>query len=202
MTDKPFAPAAERNADAILELLRYEFRDCSNVLEIGSGTGQHAVHFAAALGHLHWQTSDVDENHAAISAWIDDSRLDNVAAPMSLDVRTAEIDEQRYDGVFSANTAHIMSFETVADMIALVSRALCAGGVFCLYGPFRIDGEFSTDSNEQFHASLRAGDPQMGIRELADVDALAEKGGLHRESLYAMPANNLAVTWRKGRDAA
>ena len=145
---------------------------------------------------------DVDENHAAISAWIDDSRLDNVAAPLSLDVRTAEIDEQRYDGVFSANTAHIMSFETVADMIALVSRALCAGGVFCLYGPFRIDGEFSTDSNEQFHASLRAGDPQMGIRELADVDALAEKGGLHRESLYAMPANNLAVTWRKGRDAA
>jgi hypothetical protein len=175
MTDKPFAPAAERNADAILELLS---------------------------GHLRWQTSDIDDNHSAINAWIGDSSLDNVAAPLSLDVRTDDVDEQGYDGVFSANTAHIMSFETVADMIALVSRALRPGGVFCLYGPFRIDGEFSTDSNEQFHASLQAGDPQMGIRELADVDALADKGGLRRECLYAMPANNLAVIWRKGRDAA
>ena len=202
MTDKPFAPAAERNADAILELLSYEFRNCNDVLEIGSGTGQHAVRFAAAMGHLRWQTSDIDDNHSAINAWIGDSSLDNVAAPLSLDVRTDDVDEQGYDGVFSANTAHIMSFETVADMIALVSRALRPGGVFCLYGPFRIDGEFSTDSNEQFHASLRAGDPQMGIRDLADVDELAEEGGLQRESLYALPANNLAVTWRKGRDAA
>jgi cyclopropane fatty-acyl-phospholipid synthase-like methyltransferase len=202
MTDKPFAPAAERNADAILKLLSYEFRNCSHILEIGSGTGQHAVRFAAALGHLRWQTSDIDDNHSAINAWIGDSSLENVSAPLSLDVRTADVEEQGYDGVFSANTAHIMSFETVADMIALVSRTLRPGGVFCLYGPFRIDGRFSTASNERFDASLRAADPQMGVRELGDVDALADQGGLHRECLYAMPANNLAVIWRKGRDAA
>lgn len=198
MADKPFAPAAERNAAAILELLRYEFRHCSKVLEIGSGTGQHAVHFAAALDHLQWQTSDIEENHAAINAWVDDAGIANVAAPLSLDVRTAEIDKATYDGVFSANTAHIMSFDTVVDMIAKVSAALRPNGVFCLYGPFRINGRFSTASNEQFHASLQASHPDMGIRDLTDVEAVAVRQGLQRESLYAMPANNLAVVWRKG----
>lgn len=202
MVDKPFAPAAERNAAAILELLRYEFRDCSNILEIGSGTGQHAVHFAAGLGHLLWQTSDLRDNHAAINAWIDDSGLANVASPLSLDVRTAEIDDATYDGVFSANTAHIMSFGTVVVMIAKVARALSPNGVFCLYGPFRTHGRFSTASNEQFHASLQVGNPEMGIRDLADVEAVAVEQGLRRDSLYAMPANNLAVVWRKSRRAA
>jgi cyclopropane fatty-acyl-phospholipid synthase-like methyltransferase len=198
MGDKPFAPAAERNSAAILELLRYEFRDCGTVLEIGSGTGQHAVHFAAALGHLHWQTSDVDDNHAAINAWIDDSGISNVASPLCFDVRTDEIGDVAYDGVFSANTAHIMSFDAVEQMIAKVSRALRANGVFCLYGPFRIGGKFSTASNERFHASLQAGNPEMGIRDLDDMEALLNRQGLQRAGLHAMPANNLALTWRKG----
>ena len=197
MAEKPFAPAAERNAEAILEVLNQAFRDCKEVLEVGSGTGQHAVYIAAALPHLSWQTSDVDDNHRAIQAWIDDAGLTNVASPLSLDVRSATVEPQSYDAVFSANTAHIMSFDAVASMFALVGRALRPGGVFCLYGPFLIDGDFTTTSNERFDASLRSGDPQMGIRDIADLDALGSDQALRREALFAMPANNFIATWRK-----
>lgn len=202
MAEKPFAPAAERNAAAILQVLKQAFRDCKEVLEIGSGTGQHAVFLGAALPHLSWQTSDVDDNHAAISAWVDDSGLANVVAPLSLDVRAAEIASSSYDAVFSANTAHIMSFDAVADMFALVGRVLRADGVFCLYGPFLIDGRFTTSSNEQFDAGLRARDPAMGIRDLTALDSLGEKQELRREALFAMPANNFIATWRRVEVAA
>lgn len=197
MADKPFAPAAERNAAAILEVLNQEFQNCKKVLEIGSGTGQHAVFLAAALPHLSWQTSDLEENHAAINAWLADSGTSNVRPPLSLDVRDANIAGTDYDAVFSANTAHIMSFDAVVDMFALVGRVLRPDGIFGLYGPFLIDGRFTTPSNEQFDADLRARDPAMGIRDLADLDSLGAGQGLRREALFAMPANNFVATWRK-----
>jgi len=197
MNDKPFAPATERNKEAILRVIREEFRECSSVLEIGSGTGQHAVHFAAELGHLTWQTSDVRENHAGIRAWLRDAASPNIRDPLVLDVCTAELPKQAYDGVFSANTAHIMSFAAVEKMFALVGSLLQDDGVFVLYGPFRQEGEFNTSSNAKFHESLRQNDADMGIRHLEDLDRLAALGGMRRNRLYAMPANNHIVVWRK-----
>ena len=196
MRDRPCAEAAARNADPILEVLRHEFRDSAEVLEIGSGTGQHAVYFAAALDHLQWQTSDLKDNHPAIRAWIADARLPNVSEPIPLDVRTANLSPS-YDAVYSANTAHIMSIDEVVQMFALVARALRPGGVFCLYGPFRRFGRFNTESNARFDASLRARDPSMGIRDLEELDAVGATHGLHRQNLYAVPSNNLVVIWKK-----
>ncbi len=199
MPEKPFAEAAARNAAPILEVLRREFQDCRAVLEIGSGTGQHAVIFAGALPHLDWQTSDLQEHHAAIESWITASGLDNVHGPRLLDVRRADVEAHAVDGVFSCNTAHIMSAEAVKDMFALVGRTLRPGGVFCLYGPFRIGGRFNTDSNQQFDLSLRSRYPQMGIRDLEMLDATGDRHGLFRSALYAMPSNNFLAVWHKFR---
>ncbi len=197
MNTKPFAPATERNSSSILGVLRIEFRGCRSVLEIGSGTGQHAVAFAAGLPHLTWQTSDLDESHGGIDAWIDAANLPNVRRPLSLDVMSTTGEAHSYDGVYSSNTAHIMSFPAVVKMFGLVGRVLQDNGVFCLYGPFRQNGRFSTQSNANFHDSLVVRDSSMGVRALEDLDALAIDGGLRRSNLYAMPANNLLVVWRR-----
>ena len=197
MPDKPYASAAARNAPAILEVLQWEFRNCSQVLEIGSGTGQHAVMLAKELQHLHWQTSDLEDNHAGIASWIEASGLDNVAAPLPLDVRTATVPGRSYDGVFSANTAHIMSFSSVERMFSIVANALRGGGRFCLYGPFSERGRFNTKSNAAFDAGLRARDLLMGIRDLQELDRLAAGDGLERRRLYAMPSNNHVAVWVK-----
>ena len=196
MSALPEAPAATRNATAILKVLEHELRQATSVLEIGSGTGQHAVAFAAAMPDLRWQTSDVPENHPGILAWLAHAKLSNALPPLTLDVLVDDIDT-RYDAVFSANTAHIMNIEAVAAMFELVGRALEAGGGFCLYGPFRQHGRFSTASNEQFHRSLVAAGKGMGIRDLEKLEAIASDSALERRRLYAMPANNLIVVWRK-----
>lgn len=196
ITDKPYSRASANNAGPILEILRREFQRCNEVLEIGSGTGQHAVRFATELGHLDWQTSDLDENHSGIMAWLAEANLANVRAPVSLDVTRASISTS-YDAVFSSNTAHIMSFDAVTKMFALVGRILRPGGVFLLYGPFRRFGEFNTPSNVQFDANLRSRNPAMGIRDLEALDVEADGHGLERASLYAVPSNNLVVIWKK-----
>ena len=197
MTDRPFAEAAQRNGPAILEVLRREFRDTRDVLEIGSGTGQHAVTFAAAMPWLRWQTSDLEDNHASINAWIDSAGLDGVLRPVTLDVRAGNVDPASYDAVFSANTAHIMGIDAVRRMFSVVGDALRADGVFCLYGPFRIEGRFNTASNEQFDASLRQRDAAMGIRDLETLDDFGASRGLQRQRLYAMPSNNYIAVWAR-----
>jgi len=198
MAEMPFAESAERNAAPILEILQREFRDRSQVLEIGSGTGQHAVTFAKVLRHLYWQTSDLDENHASIRAWVEYSGLKNLGAPLSLDVRSAQVDEDAYDAAFSSNTAHIMSIDAVEKMFALLGKTLRDGGVFCLYGPFQRNGEFNTQSNADFDASLRQRDPAMGIRDIERLDEFASAAGMYRLRLYAVPSNNNVAVWRKG----
>jgi hypothetical protein len=197
MTAKPFAPASERNSLPILGVIRLEFGNLESVLEIGSGTGQHAVCFGAALPHLMWQTSELEEHHEGIRAWLDEAALHNVREPVPLDVMTASLPAESYDGVFSANTAHIMSFAAVEKMFTLVSAVLRDDGVFCLYGPFRQGGEFNTPSNAAFHESLLQRDPEMGIRHLEDLDRLGLDGGLYRTRKYAMPANNHLIVWEK-----
>lgn len=200
MSDRPFAEYAARNTAPILDILEREFRDVSHVLEIGSGTGQHAVAFAAVLDHLHWQTSDLDENHAGILHWIDFAQLDNVAPPLSMDVRVASVEEDSCDAAFSSNTAHIMGIDAVEKMFALVGRALCASGVFCLYGPFKRDGSFNTQSNEAFDMSLRQRDAEMGIRDIEKLDEFASAAGMRRTRFYAVPSNNNVAVWIKEGD--
>ena len=199
MNAKPDAPATRRNREAILEVLRTEFATVRSVLEIGSGTGQHAVYFGHALPDISWQTSDRAENHEAIRAWMAAEALPNVLPPLELDVLAVDRVDRGYDAAFSANTAHIMSFAAVERMFRLVATALQTGGMFCLYGPFNIDGEFTSESNRQFDRSLREQDESMGIRDLGELDKLAAASGLDRERLYAMPANNMLAIWhRKG----
>ena len=197
MADKPFAEAAARNTAPILEVLEHEYRDCRSVLEIGSGTGQHAIAFGRAMPHVDWLTSDLDDNHAAIQAWISASGLTNVRQPMSLDVRHAAAAPDVVDAVFSCNTAHIMCINAVTDMFALVGRVLRPDGVFCLYGPLRVGGRFNTRSNEHFDISLRSRDPEMGIRDLETLDQMAAGNALRRSALYALPSNNFLAAWTR-----
>ena len=149
------------------------------------------------MKHLQWQTSDRDENHDGITAWVDDSGLSNLLPPLSLDVRTAKCREESYDAVFSANTAHIMSIESVGKMFNLVGSVLQGNGIFCLYGPFRQDGVFNTPSNAAFHENLQSRDAQMGIRHLEKLDDVAAINNLRRKRLYAMPANNHLAVWQR-----
>jgi SAM-dependent methyltransferase len=202
MTNRTFAEAAERNGPAILEVLQREFRDATDVLEIGSGTGQHAVTFATALPWLRWQTSDLEDNHAGINAWIDAVGIDTVLRPVTLDVRTGNVEAASCDAVFSANTAHIMGIDAVRRMFSIVGDALRVDGVFCLYGPFRIDGRFNTESNERFDAGLRQRDVTMGIRDLETLDEFGASRGLQRQRLYAMPSNNYVAVWTRPEPAA
>jgi cyclopropane fatty-acyl-phospholipid synthase-like methyltransferase len=207
VTLKPHSAACDRNRDPILAVLREHFDDCRRVLEIGSGTGQHAVHFARALPSLVWQTSDLPENHAGISAWLDEARLPNTLPPLALDVK-AKWPELRfdapgrgargYDAVFSANTLHIMSWPEVQLLFARLPGVMSEDAKLAIYGPFNYDKRFTSASNEQFDASLKAQAPHMGIRDFEAVDALARAIGLRLLEDRAMPANNRCLVWGRG----
>lgn len=197
MATKPNAPSAERNKEAILEVLSDELRNGKTILEIGSGTGQHAVFFASQMPWLSWQTSDRIENHDGINAWLADAKLDNVYPPLQLDVLETVPFTDKFDAVFSANTAHIMSIAGVECMFRVVGERLTDDGKFCLYGPFNQNGNFTSDSNRNFDMNLKSQDPAMGIRDLEKLDEFAAANGMRRDSLYAMPANNMIVVWHK-----
>jgi ubiquinone/menaquinone biosynthesis C-methylase UbiE len=202
MTELPNATATQRNRDPILAVLQDWFADRRRVLEIGSGTGQHAVHFAAALPHLVWQTSDLPENHGAIQLWLDASRQANVLPPLSLEVSCAEQwPDQRFDAVFSANTLHIMSWPQAQAMFAQLPRVLADSATLVIYGPFNVDGGFTSESNAAFDAQLRAQAAHRGIRDKEAVVALARSAGLRLAADVAMPANNRCLVWLKETQA-
>ncbi|WP_432696431.1 DUF938 domain-containing protein [Marinobacterium sp. YM272] len=196
--DKPFSPACENNKEPILEVLRDAFSDCSSVLEIGSGTGQHAVHFAAQLPHLRWQTSDLAENHQGILLWLEEAGLGNLHPPIELDVTQPDW-PGGFDAVFTANTTHIMPWPAVIEMISRIGELLPEGGVFCQYGPFNYAGRFTSDSNARFDLWLKQFDPARGIRDFEEVRDLARQAGLSLEADNTMPANNRLLVWRKQR---
>ena len=197
MTHKRFSEAAARNGTAVLEILDSELGKSVSILEIGSGTGQHAAQFAAALPQVTWQTSDLDENHVTINAWINDSGRPNLLPPLSLNVLSATLSAEAYDAVYSANTAHIMSMEAVQKMFELVGTVLKSAGIFFLYGPFRQNGDFNAPSNAAFHRQLRSRDGTMGIRHIESLDEEGRRYNLSRKRLYAMPANNFLTIWQK-----
>lgn len=199
MNVKPFAPACERNRDPILAVLRERFADRRLVLEIGSGTGQHAVHFAAALPHLVWQTSEREEAVAGVRAWLDDAALANTPPPLRLDVASGPWPTQRYDAIFSANTLHIMSWPDVEALFAALPTIVTADAKLVVYGPFNYAGAFTSASNADFDVSLKARGAQMGLRDFADVDALARAAGFALLDDVAMPANNRTLVWQRQR---
>ena len=202
-TEKPYSPASERNRDPILQVLRGHFAHAHEVLEIGSGTGQHAVHFAAAMPWLIWQCSDRAENLPGIRMWLDEVALPNTPAPIELDVAHGSWPSVCFDAVFSANTLHIMGwheveacFVSLGEVLAFAPAA-AAPFTLAVYGPFNYGGDFTSDSNRAFDASLRARDPRMGIRDFEAVDALARAIGLALVDDVAMPANNRTLVWRR-----
>lgn len=199
--DLPDAPATARNRAPILALLRDQFASCREVLEIGSGTGQHAVHFAEALPHLRWQTSDLPANHAGIRAWIASAQLDNVLAPLALDAGSPDTwPARRFDAVFSANTLHIMGWSEVEAWFENLPRVLAPRARVIIYGPFNVGGRYTSPGNEAFDAQLRAADPRRGLRDLEAVQALAVDAGLAFVADVPMPANNRALVWHHGRE--
>ncbi|MGQ4582187.1 DUF938 domain-containing protein [Lysobacter sp. F60174L2] len=197
--DKPFSPACERNREPILAVLREHFADTRHVLEIGSGTGQHAVHFAAAMPWLSWQCSDRAEHLPGIRAWLDEAALPNTPSPLELDVDAGPWPRagggRRFDGVFSANTLHIMGWPSVQRFFAGIDEVLSPGGALAVYGPFNYGGHFSSDSNREFDGWLRARDPASGIRDFEAVNTLARDVGLALQADVAMPANNRCLVW-------
>jgi len=200
--ERPFAPSCERNRDPILDVLRERFRARKTVLEIGSGTGQHAVHFAAAMPWLHWQCSERTQHLSGIAQWLDDAALPNTPVPIELDVATGPWPHARFDAAFTANTLHIMGWSDVEACFAGLDATLADDATLVVYGPFNRDGRYTSDSNRDFDAWLGARDPRSGIRDLEAVDALARARGFRCEATLDMPAHNLSVVWRRHARAA
>jgi cyclopropane fatty-acyl-phospholipid synthase-like methyltransferase len=195
---KPTAESCLQNRTPLLAVLREVLAERRRLLEIGSGTGQHAVYFAPELPHLSWQTSDLAENHAAIHAWLAEEGAPNILPPLLLDVRSGPWPAFGVDAVFSANTAHIMGWEAVEAMFAGVGRMLETDGVFALYGPFNYGGRYTAASNARFDTWLRQRDPASGVRDFEALDTLARDAGMALWRDYDMPADNHTLVWRKG----
>ena len=195
----PFAPACERNKGPILEVLTKELPDTGTVLEIGSATGQHVVHFARHLAGWNWQPSDRSEYMHGLRQRLNQEGSANIAEPIELDV-LLDWPDTVFDAVYSANTAHIMSWEAVCAMFAGVSRCLARGGVFCLYGPFNVGGRFTAPSNEAFDAQLRRQDPQMGLRDIDDLESLAGQHHMSYVRNHQLPANNQVLVFKAAPD--
>jgi cyclopropane fatty-acyl-phospholipid synthase-like methyltransferase len=191
------AESCERNKGPILEVLRGELGGARTLLEIGSGTGQHAVYCAAHLPHLSWQPSEVA---ALLPALAERVRLEggaNLKAPLALDVRSPSWPCAPVDAIFTANTLHIVGLDAVADFFRGAGATLKPAGVLCVYGPFNYRGSYTSASNAQFDAWLKSRDAASGIRDFEALDALARAAGLILSADHAMPANNRTLVWRR-----
>jgi SAM-dependent methyltransferase len=193
----PFSAACERNKDPILEVLRIRFADRTRILEIGSGTGQHAVHFARALTHLAWHPTEQLAYLPDLAERVKQEGPRNLHVPTVLDVRQTLWPLRSVDGMFTANTLHIMSWPEVMALYRGVGAVLAPGGVFCVYGPFRYAGRYTSDSNQDFDRMLRERDPNSGLRDIEAVAALAEQYGLRLDADHDLPANNRLVVFTK-----
>lgn len=208
--EKPYSAACDENKEPILSVLAPLLAQARTVLEIGSGTGQHAVHFAGAMPHLTWQCTDVAAHLPGIGLWLAEAALPNLPPPLRLEVDGGpDLEPGRepdrdwpagpFDAVFSANTAHIMSLPQVEHMFQGVGRLLPAGAPFALYGPFSDDGRHTSASNAEFDRMLRRQDPLSGVRDLSDLRRFADRAGLELERDLAMPVNNRTLIWRRRR---
>jgi SAM-dependent methyltransferase len=201
MTDPRLqSPAAARNRQPILEVLRTVLPDRARVLEIASGSGEHAFHFAGAEPGWIWQPSDPHPHAlASIAAWRAQADLPNLRYPLPLDV-TADWPTGEWDAIVAINLLHIAPWEVAEALMARAGACLVPGGVLYFYGPYRRGGQHTAPSNAAFDADLKRRDPRWGVRELDEVVAEAERHGLALEKTVAMPANNLSLVLRRTVD--
>ena len=192
----PCSESCERNKAPILAILQDCLRNTHQVLEVGSGTGQHAVHFAAAMPWLLWQPSERPGELDAIHAWRTHAALPNLQPPIALDVLDAW-PALTADAIFSANTLHIMAWEGVEAFFAGAGHLLGTGALLVVYGPFNVGGTFTSASNRQFDRWLKARDPRSGVRDIEAVHALAASAGFRPQADHEMPANNRLLVWEK-----
>lgn len=196
--DKYHAESTRRNRNPILGILKKEIEGSKKLLEIGSGTGQHAVYFSKKMPQILWQTSDRSINHESINYWIKRYNLKNLLLPLDIEIGVNEKNiNDMFDCVFSSNTSHIMSLENVKRLFALVGKVLNKNGKFFLYGPFKINLEFTTRSNEDFHQKLKAENKLMGLRDIEELDNYAIENNMQNHAFYEMPANNYLSIWKK-----
>ena len=196
--DLPFAAACERNKVPIYEVLKEALPGKGTVLEVGSGTGQHIVFFAAQQPALYWQPSDRKEYLPGLSRRLAAEGCSNILPLIELDVMQSW-PEQNFAAVYSANTAHIMDWQAVCAMFEGVSQRLMPGGPFCLYGPFNEGGTFTAPSNAAFDAQLKRDNPVMGIRDIEALETLASSQQMMLERRFLLPANNQLLLFRSKR---
>ena len=196
-----YAPAAARNASPILEVLRVELPSPCRLLEIGSGTGLHADRAAQELPWIEWHPTEVSEALSRLSASLSESTPALASRAFALDVDQRPQCNLTFDAAFSCNTAHIMSEKSVASMFQRVGEMTRSDAAFLLYGPFLLDGAYTSEGNAQFDHQLRMKNPAMGLRALEQLDEFAGFSGFERSRLYGMPSNNLLAVWRRRADA-
>lgn len=197
------SPAVARNHDAILAVLRRALPPSGTVLEVASGSGEHAVHLAAALPGLRWQPSDpAPAARASIAAHARAAALPNLLPPLALDAAASDWPVERADAVVAINMVHIAPWAATEGLMAGAGRVLPAGGLLYLYGPFATGGRHDAPSNAVFDADLRARDPAWGVRDVADVTRAADAHGLHLAERIAMPANNLSLLFCRAHCSA
>lgn len=194
---KPYSESCERNQTHILKVLRETLANQQHVLEIASGTGQHAVYFGRALPHLSWQTSELSQNHEGILTWLDETKLTNVLPPVTIDVNDAQWPIEIVDTVFNANTVHIISWPEVERMFTGIARVLSVDGILCLYGPFNYEGKFTSKSNARFDAWLKSHSKNSGVRDFEAINRLAETHGLLLLRDATMPSYNRTLVWQR-----
>ncbi|GAA0397217.1 class I SAM-dependent methyltransferase [Cocleimonas flava] len=194
---KPFSESCVQNQQVILDVLKPLLKDKKHLLEIGSGTGQHAVFLAGQMPHLIWQTSDQSIYHGGIKAWLDEAGLDNTRDPLSINVSADEWPEENYDVIFSANAVHIMSWENVVDYFNHACPLLESNGYFILYGPFNYEEKYTSESNANFDQWLKNNDPKSCIKDFEKLNKLAEENNMSIVDDIAMPANNRILVWQK-----
>lgn len=195
----PFSQACERNKDPILDVLGRYLDELHSVLEIGSGTAQHAIHFARQQPNVFWQTSDQIQHHPGILAQLENSALGNIGQPLALDVTQPDwgCGEQRFDAVYTANTLHIMDWQQVCAFFTGLEQVSVSGTYLFIYGPFKKGGKFTSLSNHLFDDSLRARDIGSAIRDFEKVDQLAQAANFRLLEEHSMPANNQCLIWKK-----
>ncbi|MDH5612785.1 MAG: class I SAM-dependent methyltransferase [Gammaproteobacteria bacterium] len=195
--NKPYSESCDQNRHAILTVIRPLLLNSTSVLEIGSGTGQHAVYFSEKLPHLIWNTSDRNENIAGIKLWLSDKNSKKIPQPVELDVRQEIWPIISFDTVFTANTCHIMNQQSVEIMFKRIGELLPEGGQLIIYGPFNYNHQYTSPSNQQFDLWLKSRDPESKIRNFEDLNDMAEAAGMSLINDYEMPANNRILHWKK-----
>lgn len=192
---RPHSTSCDDNREPILSCIKPYLKDCKTLLEIASGTGQHAVYFAPDLPHLNWQPSELQEHISGIKQWLESSTSLNVLPPIELDVST-HWPIQKYDAIFSANSLHIMNHQLVEDFFKGISQVIKHGGVCLIYGPFNYNKQYTSDSNQRFDQWLKQRGEGSCIKDFESINVLANSANLSLVNDHDMPANNRLLVFK------